>query len=290
MRSHDLSLPALDGRPLAATMYEPDGPVVASLVVLGALGVPRGYYRAFGAWMAERGVAVLTFDYRGCGGSRTVPLRRDPATLLDWARLDASAAIDLAATRWPDATPWGLGHSFGGQAFGLTGRARDLAGVLVVAAGSGDLALYPAADARSIRFRLGTLLPVVAGVFGYVPGRLGLGEDLPAAVVKQWASWCLTPDYVRGALGLDGTDHHRLTAPVHFVEVSDDTYAPARASAALRSWYARAPVTTRVVTPGELGMERLGHFGFFRAGRTEPLWIELHDRVRGVVAAGRAAG
>lgn len=294
MPTHDFTLHALDGRPLAATLHLPDDAIRAAVVVLGALGVPRRYYRAFAAWLADHGVATLTFDYRGCGESRSVPLRRDPAVLLDWARLDAAAAIDQARIRF-GAPVWAVGHSFGGQSIGLTPRGLDLAGAVIVAAGSGELSLYPAGLRRGYQLRLAAL-PAVTGLFGYVPGRLGVGEDLPSGVVRQWADWCRTPDYARGALGTESTHHHRITAPVRFIDVSDDSFAPAGPAAALRGWYSHAKTSHRVVTPAELGVRRFGHFGPFRAGVAEPIWIDVLATITGeaptfagAVRAGAAA-
>ena len=267
-----LTLTALDGRPLAATLCGAPAPAARGLVVFGALGVPRAYYRAFGRWMAEHGVPVLTFDYRGCAGSASMPSREDPAVLLDWAQLDASAAVDLALTRWSEV--WALGHSFGGQAFGLTPRSLDLAGAFVVAAGTGDLTQYPPELRRKYGLVLGVAAPLAASVLGYVQGRLGLGEDLPGGVVGQWSRWCRTPGYAQAALGRDQTWYHRIDAPMHFVEVSDDTYAPHSAAAALRAQYERAAVTHRMYTPAELGRARIGHFGMFRPG-FDRIWTEL---------------
>lgn len=277
---------ALDGRPLGATVLDPVGEVRGAVVVFGALGVPRRYYAPFATWLSARGIGVLTFDYRGCGDSRTVPLRHDPATLLDWARLDAAAAVDVALARW--GRVWAVGHSFGGQAIGLTPRGRDLSGGVVVAAGSGDLRLWPPASRALFRVRLG-LVPAVAGLFGYIPGRLGLGVDLPAGVLRQWADWCRTPDYVRGALGREGTHFHRITAPMHFYEFTDDTYAPAAPSAAIRGWYSRAPQTHRRIAPADLGLKQIGHFGPFRSGPTELVWHEILDAVTGTARRDSAA-
>ncbi len=280
MTALDLTLHALDGRPLAATLHTPATSPRAAVVLLGALGVARRFYAPFAAWLAAHGVAVLTFDYRGVGGSRTLPLRRDPATLLDWARLDAAAAIDLACQRWGEV--WAVGHSFGGQAIGLTARGLDLAGAVVIAAGSGDMSLYPN-DRQRLTFKLSLnlLLPAVSAVLGYVPGRLGLGEDLPVGVVRQWAQWCRTPDYARGALPPTATHHDRIQAPMLFIDFPDDSYAPTDAAAALRGWYARARVTHRVVAPAELGLAKIGHFGGFRPGPTEPLWAEILTTIAG---------
>lgn len=281
MPTEEFTLEALDGRPLAATIHAPLGPPEAAVVVLGALGVPHRFYAKLAGWLAERDIAVLTFDYRGVGRSRALPLRKDPATLLEWAQLDASAAIDCAQERWPGTPLWGLGHSFGGQALGLTPRALDLAGAFVVAAGSGDLSLYPAGQRQRFKVRLGLATTVVSTLLGYVPGRLGLGEDLPAGVVRQWAQWCDTPDYVRGALGIAGTHFHRVDAPMWFYDFTDDSYAPAIAAAALRGWFTRAKVTHRTIAPADLGLAKIGHFGPFRAGATERLWDELLGVITG---------
>lgn len=289
MEPVDFRFAAPDGRVLAATAHAPATPR-AALVILSAVGVPRPYYRRFAAWMAARDVAVLSFDYRGVGESKTLPLRRDPAVILDWARLDATAAIDLALDRWAGLPLWALGHSFGGQALGLTPRGRDLAGAVVVAAGSGDLSLYPPPLRRRYSFLLGTALPVVTAFTGYVPGRLGIGEDLPTGVVRQWASWCLTPGYVRGALGLDATHHHRLDVPMRFYDFPDDTLAPPRAAAELRSWYTAARIAHRTVVPAELGVAHVGHFGFFRPGPTESLWAEIRDAIVEQASASDARG
>jgi len=285
MHPLDLRFSATDGRVLAATVHAATSAPRGALVVLSALGVPRGYYARFAAWLAARDIAVLTFDYRGVGDSRNGPLRKDPATLLDWARHDATRAIDFALDRWRGVPTWGLGHSFGGQAFGLTPRARDLDGIVVAASGSGDLSLYPPALRRRYAFLLGTAVPVVNAVAGYVPGFLGIGEDLPAGVVGQWARWCGTPGYARAVLGRDATHYHRITAPMRFYDFPDDTFAPLAAAAELRSWYTDADVVHRTIAPADIGLARIGHFGLFRPGPTEAVWGEIAASILGQTAA-----
>lgn len=68
VRAIDLSLSCDDGRSLAATWYEPARADARAVAVMNsATGVPRHFYRAFAQWMAARGYAVLTYDYRGIG-------------------------------------------------------------------------------------------------------------------------------------------------------------------------------------------------------------------------------
>ena len=71
----DRIIEAGDGWPLAATLFRPDDARMAVLVSAGT-GFPRGFYGRFARWMAERGAVVLTYDYRGIGGSRPTIWRR----------------------------------------------------------------------------------------------------------------------------------------------------------------------------------------------------------------------
>ena len=93
-------LTAADGRRLAARWFEPAGqPARAVAVVNAATGVPQRFYRHFAQWLAQRGYAVLTYDYRGIGESRQGPLRAESARMRDWALLDMPAALAEAARR-----------------------------------------------------------------------------------------------------------------------------------------------------------------------------------------------
>ena len=282
MREQTLTFPALDGRPLSGALTQPVEAPRGVLVIFSALGVPMRYYARFAAHLAERGLAVLRFDYRGVGASRDRPLRGDPATLQDWARRDAAGAVDLALERFPGLPIMGLGHSFGGQSFGLNPRARDLDRLVIVAAGSGDLTLYPPALRRRYGVLLGALVPVTAAVLGYIPGKFGLGEDMPAGVVTEWARWCHTPGYATGAVPDDERWYGRIEAPLLFVEAAEDTFAPPGPAAALRSWYTGATVTHRALSADEVKPTTIGHFGVFRAG-AEPIWDEIADFLGGAV-------
>ena len=67
-----------------------------------AAAVPRKLYKGFASYLARRGCAVLTYDYRGTGDSRQKALTgyNQPKSLVgfkasmsDWAALDVSAAV-----------------------------------------------------------------------------------------------------------------------------------------------------------------------------------------------------
>jgi predicted alpha/beta hydrolase len=91
-------------------------------------------------------------------------------------------------------------------------------------------------------------LPAVARLLGYFPAApLGFGEDLPAGVALQWASWCRHPRYLVGAVR------------------------------ALFELYPSAKAELREVRPSELRVKSVGHFGFFRERFRDSLWREAAD-------------
>jgi predicted alpha/beta hydrolase len=111
---------------------------------------------------------------------------------------------------------------------------------------------------------------------GYVPARVfGQGEDLPAGVAREWASWCRHPAYIVGALGAQEA-YARFTAPIRVVAVADDSYAPPAAVEAFLEFYPNAPRKRIDVDPAQHGGP-IGHFGFFRERFRESLWTEAVD-------------
>src|SRR5262249_15341551 len=89
-----VSFPARDGFALAGEQCVPAGTPRAAVVVATARGVPRRFYQAFAAFLAEGGLASVVFDYRGVGGSRPPgPLTRFRASLHEWGEEDLSGAI-----------------------------------------------------------------------------------------------------------------------------------------------------------------------------------------------------
>ena len=86
--SREITMPADDGYALAATLFEPAAAALgrrpAGRHRPGAPAVPRRFYARFAAYLAERGHPVLTFDYRGIGGSRRGSLKGSHVRMRDW--------------------------------------------------------------------------------------------------------------------------------------------------------------------------------------------------------------
>ncbi len=267
--------PARDGLELAGDLFLPAGPPRAAVLIAPAMGVARGFYGAFASFLAREGMAALTLDYRGIGGSRDGAIR--PA-LRDWGEQDLPGGLDLLAMRFPGAPLLWVGHSVGGQLLGIADRGR-IAAALLVGAQSGAWRLWPGAGRWQLLALWYGIIPLLVPVLGRLPSAVfGGGEDVPGGVAREWAEWGRARDYVlsyarpRGGLGFA-----TISAPILSYAVSDDHLAPLPAVEALLGYYAAARRELRIVRPANLGTRSIGHFGFFRSRFEPSLWRDAAD-------------
>ncbi len=269
--------PARDGYLLGANLYRPQASGGASVVIHAAAGVRQEYYAKFAAYLAERGFTVLTFDYRGIGSSRPPGLRGFEARMRDWAALDAAGALEYLEHAAPGARVSVVGHSFGGQCLPLVPGSERYASALAVASQSGYWRHWSGAGRAGMWLVTHVVLPGASAMLGYFPARrLGQGEDLPAGVAAEWARWCRNPGYIVGALGEEAR-YARFRVPLRVVWIADDRYAPRAATEALRAFHPSAQGALHEVHPDALGVERIGHFGFFRERFRATLWKDAAD-------------
>jgi len=265
----EITLTAADGYRLGATTF---GTGERAVLVMPATGVPQSYYAKFAAYLAQRGFSVLTFDYRGIGRSLDGHVRNVRARMQDWALLDAAAAFSFLTGKMRV-----VGHSFGGQALGLLPDLARVSAALFVGSQSGYWKNWPWLGRAWMWPATHVGLPLVSTLHGYFPGsRLGFGEDLPAGVALQWASWCRHPRYLVGALGVEDI-YSTVRLPIRAYAITDDAFAPPSAVEALRRLYPNARWETRRVSPAGVGAKSLGHFGFFRERFRDSLWREAAD-------------
>ena len=279
-RATELQIPAGDGRLLGATIFAPAAPMGHDhpvTVLASATGVKRAFYDAYALFLAEGGQHVITFDYRGIGGSRSGALGSFRATAREWGELDLNGVLTWVMARFPGERVAILGHSIGGQIVGLAPAAAKADRVLMIAAQSGYWPLFEAPVKYLYALLWYAGIPALTRLFGFLPAKsLGLGEDLPAGVAQEWAQWCRTPGYLIEALD-DQVVQQRyagLRLPILAYSASDDPMAPPRAVEALLSLYAHADVERRHINPRDVGLDSIGHFGFFRISARGVLWEE----------------
>jgi predicted alpha/beta hydrolase len=269
-----ISLSTRDDHRISATWFEPMGEAKATIVINGATAVPQSYYLRFAQHLAASSYRVLTYDYRGVGASRPPRLRGYRATMMDWALYDARAALDEARHERSELPLVLVGHSFGGQLLGLLDEAQAAKGAVLVGAQLGYYGHWPVTERLRLAFTWNVLVPTLTRTFGYLPGKAGLGEDLPRGVAEEWARWCSHPDYLVSEHPEARARFARFRRPTLFYSFTDDKYAPEGAVDALIDRLSGAELTHRRLDPRELAAESVGHFGFFRPRFADSLWRE----------------
>lgn len=271
----DQEITTPDGTQLAARFYDAEH-AVGTVLIVPAMGVSQSYYGAFARWLTAHRFNVVTFDYRGMGRSRRGPLRGFKADVFDWAQLDTAAMVDVAADRAPQLPLYWIGHSLGGQIFPFVPNNHRVAKMITVATGSGYWRENAPGLKRIVWWMWYVAAPLSLKLFGYFPGRrLRKIGDLPHGVMSQWRRWCLDPEYVVGAEGdMARQAFAAVRTPLTSLSFTDDEYMSARNTESLHGFYANAPQERKRFSPEQLGMRRVGHFGFFRAASEAPLWRE----------------
>jgi len=274
-------VPAFDGYELGGLLCSVRGEKPARVAVLhpGA-GIRALNYRRFATFLAQSGMPVLLYDYRGIGLSRPRALRGFRATVEDWAEYDCAGAIAWLQERFPGAQIVGIAHSIGALLAGGAANATHQAQLVLI---GGHTAYYGDYDER---YRLPMtllwhgLMPAVTRLLGYFPAsRLGLGDDIPGGVALQWAAR-RSPELRPAGAGPEYERIHQLLdrcallqRPAVLISISDDAFAGTAGTKRLLSYYPRLfPLKHVVFTPADAGARRLGHFGFFRRAGGSVLW------------------
>jgi predicted alpha/beta hydrolase len=268
---------------IAARTYEPAGPARGTVLLAGATAVPQRFYARFAAYLAGAGLRVVTYDYRGVGDSRPRSLRGYAATMTQWAELDTRAACAWVRATWPGSPLALVGHSFGGQLLGLIDDLHDVTGALFVAVQLPWVGHFSPLIRARMQLIWRVLVPALNATFGYLPGRAGLGEDLPSGVVREWGQWCLQRGYLLDSRPDAAARFARFRRPVALYSFTDDRIAPRPALAQLERVLSGADVVRRRFHPSELGVEEVGHVGFFRPHVKDTLWAEARDYLQAVL-------
>lgn len=268
----DVELRANDDFSLAASLY-PAADAIGAVLIVPAMGVPQRFYAPLATFLAGRGFTTLTFDFRGIGGSKHGSLAELDTDIIAWAERDTAAALELVAAKAPRLPVTWLGHSLGGQIVPFVPNHAIADKIVTVATGSGYWRENAWATRRKVWLFWFGAVPIATPLFGYFPGKkLGMVGDLPRGVIRQWRRWCLDRDYAAGAEGPRVRAMYAgVKTPITSLSFTDDEMMSATNVARIHELYASAPKAMHRFEPSELGVPRVGHFGFFKPNMSA-LW------------------
>lgn len=275
-----ISVKTLDGFPLVGTLFEADPYLNAEtkrkpvVLIASATAVVRQVYHRFALFLAEQGLSSVTFDYRGIGQSlnnRSLSALKH-CRLSDWIT-DVETMVDWIHVTFPERPIVYVGNSVGGHLVALLRNRNLLARVLLVATANAYWRHSRIPWQSQILFHL--LPPLLCPLLGYFPSKaLGIFEDLPTGVIKQWAYWGSHPDYMCVQSRLDAIMRSPFTQPVVSLAFWDDAFqGPEAGKDFLRLWLGAEHVYFFILSKEDArqmtGNVNVGHFGFFSS---KPLW------------------
>lgn len=273
MNKQDIQIKCNDGFELVGTLYKPIS-IKGAIIIAPATGIKRRFYNSFATYLTNNDYGVISFDNRGIGDSRKGSINKINASLINWGKLDMSAALEELKKRFPNQSYHLIGHSAGGQLVGLMDNSLDLKSMLNFASSSGSLRnmIYPYKLIAS--FFLNIFIPISNSMFGKTNSQwVGMGESLPKLVAKQWKKWCNGKGYVETDFGKEINTHiyNKLEFPSLWLHAKDDGIANYENVKDMTRVYSKSKVEIITIDPLELGEKSLGHMGYF-SSKNKKLW------------------
>ncbi|WP_036549049.1 alpha/beta fold hydrolase [Nocardia seriolae] len=203
------------------------------VVVVPGLGVPGEFYSLFGKPLADRGFDVALLEIRGNGAApppracRPKPGAASQYGYQELVAVDFPAMFEAVRERFPDSTPYLLGHSMGGQlgvmyASRIRGR---LGGLILVASGTPHRRGYSGLAALG-----STALSLTANLAGFWPGDTvtagGFGRQ-SKLLIADWARLARTGRFQPAGADIDYEERiGRLKLPVLSITMTGDELTP----------------------------------------------------------------
>ncbi|WP_216940217.1 alpha/beta fold hydrolase [Acinetobacter sp. BY419] len=251
------------------------------VLVCPATGITKQFYHQFCAWLQAQGYAVMVFDFRGIGDSLAGPLKNSKASIVQWGQLDIPAAIDALLARTDAEKVTLLGHSAGGQLLGIVPNYHKVAKVVAVSASSGHVKGLKGKTKLLAPVMFNIIFPLARITKGYGPTQaIGMGENLPKDVAKQWAQFCSKPGYVMNAIGKTVFEdyHAEITCPIISIWSSDDEIATAANVKDLLRLYPNADTQMIELKPKNHDHKAIGHMLMFKKSH-QNLWPVIEQKL-----------
>lgn len=240
-----------------------------------ATAVKYHFYKKIGKYLAKHGFIVILFDYRGIGSSLGTSIRKIATTMAEWGSRDLQTVINWILETYSKQKIMYIGHSVGGQILGLLSDPDVFKKIVLVSAQIGYWRYYTKRKYWYAFLYYIAWNPIIR-ILGYMPTkRFGFGENLPRDMALQWCRWLKNKNYLFDDKSIDSSRYNQVKARILSYSFTDDTWAPLEAVQSMVDHYTSAEIEYRNYTPQDLGLEKIGHFGFFREQSKKTLWKEI---------------
>lgn len=264
-----------DGYCLTGSFYQHQSSVpTLPILICPATGIRQRFYQAFATWLFEQGYDVLCFDFRGIGESLHGKLKDSQASIQDWGMLDIPTAIDYLLQRTQKSQVLMIGHSAGGQLLGVVPNYHRVAKLVAVAGSTGYVKGLSGQTKWFAPVMFNVLFPFSSQLFGYGASRwIGMGENLPKAVARQWREFCSQAGYIENALGksIFHDFHDKIQIPMTAIHAIDDEIATKTNVEDLLRLYPNAQKKRIELAPNEWQHQEIGHMAWFKRSH-QNLW------------------
>ncbi len=253
------------------------------VIINSATGVSRDLYKNYANHLAQNGFDSLIYDYRGIAESRPKNLRGFKATFITWGQNDFTSVLKYVKEKFPQHKVLVLGHSIGGTIIGMSEDCNSINGIINIGA---QTSYYK--DWGNQKYKLYFLwhivFPLVTNIYGYFPGKkLKLLEDIPKDVIKQWNSRKKNPDMVNQ---LEKQGHklfyNQYKGKLLTLAIEDDVIGTKKALKRVYTLFTSANKEIKYIKPQDVGVSKIGHFGFFSRKYETTLWkksIEWYKKI-----------
>jgi predicted alpha/beta hydrolase len=273
--SDERSFIARDGFPLAGTLFRSADKESPVIVVAPALSVPRKYYAHFARHLAAGGFSVVTFDYRGFGGSGPAWRPKLHGGVRTLAICDLASILDEAVCIAGQRPVYFVGHSFGMMVLSLVPNSQIVSRAISLAAGSGYFRFHRFPGSVLRLFFWAVVVPRTARMHGYFPGRrLKLVGDIPQSVAEDLSKMCLSSRFIRLASEDVRDGSASYANEMWAISFNDDEITSLEAVEDFLTNFPDAKLMRSHFSPHDVGRRRVGHMGAFALG-SEVLWDQM---------------
>ncbi|GAB4181330.1 MAG: alpha/beta fold hydrolase [Wenzhouxiangellaceae bacterium] len=276
--AENVQIETADGVTLNAVVLEPKTAVIKATIMLSSgTAIPKGLYLKYALYLAENGYVVALYDYRGIGDDTEALKSQAHYRMREWGSEDMPAVLDWLRARYPDYPSFILAHSMGGQLIGLMRNHAEVSGIYTISTSIGywrDMSGLYKYFCMVVWF---VLVPLLPRFFGYFPTKkIGLGENMATGVIAEWAQWCRNRDYFSHCLleddSMTNINYEKITKDIYALGFTDDPIANRTTIPKMMRYYRNANVTIDIIDAQSVGMDSIGHHGFFSSKSKEKLW------------------